>query len=918
MRNSESSTVNNSHHLYIFMQRLRNFSGVSCYNTTIMGVKKRITIGILAHVDAGKTTLSEALLTASGTIATAGRVDSGSSFLDTDEQERSRGITIFAGQARMQAGETELTLVDAPGHVDFSAEMERTLSVLDYAVMVVCGRQLVQSHTVTIWKLLQRAGIPVFVFVNKMDLEGTDPGKAMEALRAYLDDGCVKFCAWPEGQNESVPDAEELAMRDERLLDTFLAGEALPRQEIVRAIAQRKIFPVWFGSALKQQGIQGLLSGLDLYTRQPPAGKDFSARVFRITRDRKGTRLTHMKVLGGKLSVRDQIRTSRMEDASEKVHQIRILSGERYETASQADPGQLVAVTGLEHTSAGQGLGTLLGENEQAKLQPVLVYRMLLQEGSNVPQVLQQMRQLEEEDPQLHVRWNEQLQEIQVRLMGEIQLEILQHMIRERFGLEVSFDEGRIEYRETIREPVRGAGHFEPLRHYAEVHLLLEPLPEGSGLVFDSSCSTDVLDTNWQRLIMTHLAEREHPGVLVGAPITDIKITIEGGRAHLKHTEGGDFRQATYRAIRQALRKSEPVLLEPWYEFTLELPAQQVGRAMADIQRMGGSFRTEDAPAAGADEDVLVLRGRAPVQQMRGYAAEVASYTKGYGHFSCAFSGFSPCQDQEEIVLASGYDPDRDIENPADSVFCSHGAGRTIPWYEADEMMHVTIGAQREHEEAPEHAPAGGSTAAANDKELDRIFERTYGKREEKQIRRPARTIEAKPKPYRPGKPAQVLPEYLLVDGYNIIFAWEELRELSKISIDAAREALIDILANYQGFRKCEVIAVFDAYKVKGGTEHTEKHGGLTVVFTAEAETADTYIERAAYKMKGKYQVRVATSDRLEQMIILGNDAFRVSASEFQAEVAQINDQIHEILEAHRKQSSRGNKNRIVLPLHTE
>ena len=903
-------------------------------------VKKRITIGILAHVDAGKTTLSEALLAASGAIAKAGRVDNGDSFLDTDAQEKQRGITIFSGEARFRAGETEVILVDTPGHVDFSAEMERTLSILDYAVLVISGRELIQGHTMTIWKLLKHHEIPVFIFVNKMDLEGTDQKQAMEALKAALDDGCICFGTGGSGDEEDaagLPDPEELAMCDERLLDVYLAGGTLPEDLIVQAIARRKVFPCWFGSALRQQGIGNLLRGLDRYTKAAPAEKEFSAKVYRITRDRKGNRLTHMKILGGRIAVRDVIRTGAEQGAEEKIHQIRICSGDRFETVDTARAGQLIAVTGLENTSAGQGLGTRFGETEQAVLQPVLVYSMILEEDANVPQIMQQMRQLEEEDPQLHVRWNEKLQEIQVLLMGEIQLEILQQVIEERFGFRPAFDEGSIEYRETIREPVRGAGHFEPLRHYAEVHLLLEPLPAGSGLEFVSGCSTDVLDTNWQRLIMTHLSEREHTGVLVGAPITDMRITIEGGRAHLKHTEGGDFRQATYRAIRQALRKARRdgvlQLLEPWYDFQIELPRSQAGRAMADVQKMGGSFETEESQAGSAGEDMMLLKGQAPVQEMRGYASQVASYTRGYGHFTCSFRGFAPCHNAQEVMEGSGYDPDSDIDNPADSVFCSHGAGRTIPWYESDEMMHAAPGRERSTENAPEddweHAPGengtpgtGGSGSrhesdtAAMDKELDRIFQRTISKNKKDKpiVRKAARTIEA-PKAPMKTKPAEVLPEYLLVDGYNIIFAWEELRELSRISIDGAREALIDILADYQAFRQCDVIAVFDAYKVRGGKEHTEKHGDVTVVFTAEAETADTYIERATYEMKKKCRVRVATSDRLEQMIILGNDAFRISATEFLEEVSDVQERIREILREHRRQIDREYQNRIDLPL---
>ncbi len=955
-----------------------------------MNRKKRITIGILAHVDAGKTTLSEALLVSSGALPKAGRVDHGDSFLDTDAQEKRRGITIFSGEAPFTAGDTEVTLVDTPGHVDFSAEMERTLSILDYAVLVVSGRELIQGHTVTIWKLLGELQIPVFIFVNKMDLEGTDREHAMEVLKASLDDGCVCF-----GDGEDVlPDAEELAMCDEALLDTFLAGEAFEDVQIADAIRRRRIFPCWFGSALQQWGVDGLVQGLDRYTRPAPAGEQFAARVYRISRDRKGTRLTHMKIFGGRIKVREEIDTG-AEDAGresaggcdagdgfsggkdaggkrsggkssggmEKVHEIRVCLGERFENLESAEAGQVVAVAGLEHTQAGQGLGTMAGQRQEARLQPVLVYSMIPEEGANIPLMMQQMRQLEEEDPQLHVRWNEALQEIQVRLMGEIQLEILQEMIEERFGYRPVFDEGNIEYRETITAPVRGAGHFEPLRHYAEVHLLMEPLEEGSGLLFESHVSPDVLDTNWQRLIMTHLTEREHPGTLVGAPITDMRICIEGGRAHLKHTEGGDFRQATYRAIRQGLRKAlrdgSMQLLEPWYAFRLELPRAQAGRAMADVQRMGGSFETEELPSAGGTEDMVLLTGRAPVSQMRGYGAEVASYTKGYGRFACSFDGFSACRSPEKVIEEAGYDPDHDMDHPADSVFCSHGAGRTIPWDEADEMMHVSVGRQGrasdgdgdwdgcgyEYEDedgggpgtgAPAGAPHRGSAgasgggrvgtggdrasgkaakgaSAAMDKELDRIFERTFGKQEKPKVRKEAKVIEAQPAAPRRTKPAEVLPEYLLVDGYNIIFAWEELRELSKVSIDGAREALIEILSNYQGLHKCDVIVVFDAYRVKGGREHTEKQGGITVVFTAEAETADTYIERAAYAMRKKCRVRVATSDRLEQMIILGNDAFRVSATEFLAEVMESEERMRSVLEEHRRTISREHRNRIEL-----
>ncbi len=901
-----------------------------------MNRTKRITIGILAHVDAGKTTLSEAILAESGYLRRAGRVDHGDTFFDTDEQERARGITIFSSQAVFHAGETEVFLVDTPGHTDLSAEMERTLAVLDYAVLVVSGKELIQGHTLTIWRLLQRHAIPVFVFVNKMDLDGTDEEKAMQALRASLDANCVRFSgaagqtadglsgAAGETEDAPYPDPEELAVCDEHLLDSFLAGEELQDSAIASAVSRRKVFPCYFGAALKQRGVGSLLDGLDRFTRNAPAGKEFAARVFRITRDSKGERLTHLKILGGSLRVREPLITSE-DGEEEKIHQIRICSGESYETADAAEPGMLAAVTGPSRTFAGQGLGSLLGQNTQAVLQPALTWKMILPEDVSVPLAMQQLRELEEEDPQIHIRWNEKLQEIQVRLMGEIQLEILRNLITQRYGFSPRFDEGKIEYRETILRPVRGAGHFEPLRHYAEVHLLLEPLPEGSGLEFASSCSSDELDTNWQRLILTHLKEREHPGVLTGSPVTDMRITIEGGRAHPKHTEGGDFRQATYRALRQALRKAECRLLEPWYEFTLELPRAQAGRAMADIQRMSGILRIDES--SGGDQETAFLQGRAPVSEMRGYGAEAASYTRGYGHLSCTFGGFFPCHREEEAILESGYDPDSDPDNPADSIFCTHGAGRSVPWNIADEYMHVDVRKEREEagpRETEFRTGYGGkssSSAAVSDKELARIFERTYGTPKEKKPTSPARVIESEEFRRRPKQASprtENLQEYLLVDGYNIIFAWEELRELSKTSIDAAREALISILSNYQGYRGCEVIVVFDAYRVKGGVRHTERFGNVTVVFTGEAETADTYIERTTYEIGKKYHVRVATSDRLEQMIILGNNAFRVPADEFRTEVEQVDEQIRSELEQAVRENRRDWKNGINLPLHTE
>lgn len=878
---------------------------------------KKLTMGILAHVDAGKTTLSEALLYTAGAIRKLGRVDHQNAFLDTDAQERARGITIFSKQARFAYGDASVMLLDTPGHVDFSAEMERTLQVLDYAVLVISGKEGVQGHTATLWKLLNQYNIPVFLFINKMDLEGTHRQTILEELSLSLDEGCIDF-------TDEQARQEQAAMCHEQLLEEYLETGGITAESLSRSIRQRTIFPCYFGSALKMEGIEELLKGISSFTREPVYPKEFAARVYKITRDSQGTRLTHLKLTGGSLRVKELLTGSSCEGGTsekweEKVDQIRVYSGEKYQTREAVQAGDICAVTGLTETYAGQGLGKETG-SRQALLEPVLIYSVHLAEGQDVHSAYLKLKQLEEEDPQLHISWDQRTKEIQIQLMGEVQLEILQNIIHERFGMEAEFGTGRISYRETITEPVTGAGHFEPLRHYAEVHLLLEPGARGSGLRFDTTCSEDVLDRNWQRLIFTHLQEREHPGVLAGAPITDIKITILTGKAHLKHTEGGDFRQATYRAIRQGLRKADCLLLEPWYEFELELPTELVGRAMSDIQNMNGSF---DTP--GTAGQYSILAGKAPVSEMKDYAVSVNSYTKGLGRLTLRPCGYEACHNQEEVLQQIGYDPDGDADNPADSVFCRQGAGVSVKWDEADACMHLSSG-YRPKAEASENSGGPGilsqtrtappKTSAAiqseqQDKELRQIFEKTYGPAKEKS-RIPPKIIKA-PKPQKTA-PAQVLPEYLLVDGYNIIFAWEELKALAKTNLDAAREALIEILSNYQGYRKCKIIAVFDAYKVKGGERRHEKCGNIDVVYTKEAETADMYIEKTTYEMKGEYLVRVATSDNLEQLIILGNGAFKLSAKEFKAEIEKTNAEISAFLTEYNRRSRMESRNTIQIP----
>ncbi len=852
---------------------------------------KRLTIGMLAHVDSGKTTLSEAMLYRSGALRKLGRVDHGNAFLDTDAQERERGITIFSKQARLSWGDCEVTLLDTPGHVDFSAEMERTLQVLDCAVLLVSGADGVQGHTETLWKLLERHGVPTFLFVNKMDQPDTDRGGLLSQLRARLSDGCADF----SGPWEDV--LEHAAMCDEALMERYLETGTLDDADLSALIVERKLFPCFFGSALKVEGVDELLDGLDRFALEPDWTEELSARVFKISRDEKGERLTWLKVTGGVLKVRDAVKGP---DWEEKATQLRLYSGAKFTPAEEAPAGTVCAVTGLSRTRTGQGLGAE-ADWEGPQLEPVLAYQVLPPAGGDVHTLLGQLRILEEEDPQLRVEWDELLGEIRVHLMGEVQLEVLSRLMERRFGAQVGFGPGRIVYLETIAAPAEGVGHFEPLRHYAEVHLLLEPMERGAGLVLDTACSENVLDRNWQRLVLTHLMEKTHLGVLTGSPITDMKITLLTGRAHLKHTEGGDFRQATYRAVRQGLMCAKSVLLEPWYSFRLEVPTGNVGRAMTDLQRMGADFQPPET--AG---DVSVLTGCVPVSEVGGYWTEVAAYTGGQGRFSCAVEGYRPCHNADAVIEASGYDPERDVDNPAGSVFCAHGAGFNVPWDQVREHMHLDSGWRPQgerpapQEEAPmrREPPMSYESRAALDKELEAIFERAYGPVKPHAFRPVQKSAAPKPKPWK-GLKTRDGDDYLLVDGYNIIHAWDDLRAVAREDLDGARTRLIDRLRNYQGWKKCRVIVVFDAYRVKGNPGSVEKAGDVFVVYTKEAETADMYIEKTTYalaKERREHRVRVATSDGLEQMIILGHGAVRMPAAELEFEVKQVEAEIHRII----------------------
>ena len=852
--------------------------------------RKQIVLGILAHVDSGKTTLSEAMLYRAGVTRRLGRVDHKDAFLDTDALEKARGITIFSKQALLTAGDTDITLLDTPGHVDFSTETERTLQVLDYAVLVVSGTDGVQSHTETLWRLLRRYHVPTFVFVNKMDLPGMERQELLAQLTRRLGEGFVDFGA------EQADRDEALALCDENLMDRMLDAGQLQDADLIPAIARRHVFPCWFGAALKLEGVDALLDGLDRYTRPAPALEAFGAKVFKVSQDEQGARLTWLRVTGGELKVKAQLTgEADGEPWAEKANQLRLYSGAKYTLAEAIGPGQVCAVTGLTKARPGEGLGAER-DSDLPVLEPVLSYQVLLPEGADVHAALGKLHRLEEEEPQLHVVWNEALGEIHVQLMGEIQLEVLRSLLAERFGLAVEFGPGGILYKETITESMEGVGHYEPLRHYAEVHLKLEPLPRGSGMQFAADCREEVLDKNWQRLVLTHLEEKQHLGVLTGSPLTDVKITLIAGRAHLKHTEGGDFRQATYRAVRQGLMLAKSQLLEPWYAFRLEVPAENIGRAMSDIQRMEGTF---DPPESG--EETAVLTGFAPVSTMRSYPMEVVSYTRGRGHLSLTLDGYRPCHNAQEVIAAIGYEPEHDLDNPADSVFCAHGAGFVVPWDQVRSHMHVDSGwgkSTRPEQEAavPQRRAMAYRATLEEDAELLKIFERTYGpiKRDPLAAFRP---VQKRERPDFAAEQWEIAPEYLLVDGYNIIFAWDELNALSKESLDAARHKLMDILCNYQGFQKCVLILVFDAYRVPGSPGSIEQYHNIHVVYTKEAETADMFIERVTHEIGRNRRVRVATSDGMEQIIILGHGALRVSARMFHEEVQNVEKQIRALVQ---------------------
>ena len=858
---------------------------------------KKIVVGILAHVDSGKTTLSEALLYQSGNINKLGRVDHRDSFLDTFSLERDRGITIFSKQAVLKYKDTEFTLLDTPGHVDFSAETERTLQVLDYAVLVISATDGIQSHTQTLWKLLSKYNVPCFIFINKMDLDNADKERVITELKTKFSDGCVDF-----GSNDKDEFYENIALCDEALLNQYYETETVKTDDIINCIKDRKIFPCLFGSALKLTGVNAFLDCLYNYTEMPQYGSAFAGKVYKISED-KGQRLTFLKITGGNLKVKEILQSDKNKN-SEKINQIRIYSGEKFTSVDTASAGTICAVTGITFTKPGDGLGI---ENSTGLpvLEPVLTYKLNLPADVDVHTALEKMRILENEDPQLKVVWNERLGEINVQLMGDIQLEILQAIIRDRFGIQASFGKGNIIYKETISDTVEGVGHFEPLRHYAEVHLLLKPLKRDSGVVFKTSCKEDLLDKNWQRLILTHLYEKTHIGVLTGSPITDMEITLVSGRAHAKHTEGGDFRQATYRAVRQGLRSANSVLLEPVYEFTLEVPTENIGRAMMDIQRMSGSFNPPETVG-----EYSVINGTAPVSTMYDYSRDVMQYTHGKGKLMCALKGYEPCHNADEVIADIGYDCDADTDNPCDSVFCSHGAGYNVKWNEIKSHMHLPSALSTPKSDYVQSVSKTEFSKCKDednlftlDKELMQIFEQTYGPIKNRSANQNHFTFTQKAesknenKKYKSSRPARYDgTEYLLVDGYNVIFAWDSLKELSKDNVEGARNMLINILCNYQGYKKCEVILVFDAYKVKDSSREVEKVNNINIVYTKEAETADMYIEKVSHKLAKNNKVRVVTSDALEQLIILGNGALRVSSREFLYEIQQAEEDIRNII----------------------
>lgn len=861
--------------------------------------KKQICTGILAHVDAGKTTLSEGLLYTSGSIRKIGRVDNKDAYLDNYELERARGITIFSKQAVMELEHTIMTLLDTPGHIDFSTEMERTLQVLDYAILVVSGADGVQGHTQTLWELLEHYHIPTFLFVNKMDQNGTDRGKLMEELQNRFGDGCIDFSGeWNEEFYET------LAMQEEEVLNSFLEEGVIEQAQIQKLIKNRKVFPCFFGSALKLQGVEEFIHQLDVLTIEQPYPEKFGARVFKITRDEQGNRLTHLKVTGGSLKVKDIIigNSTNGEDEEsweEKVNEIRIYSGEKYHTEKEVKAGTICAVTGLNHTFPGEGVG-MEDELVLPYLTPVLTYQIVFPEGQDPASVLPKLSLLEEEDPSLHILWREDLQEIHIQVMGEVQIEILKSVIKERFGIMAEFAHGTICYKETIKNTVEGVGHFEPLRHYAEVHVMLEPLEAGAGLVFESNCSEDKLSRNWQRLILTHLKERQHRGVLTGSAVTDMKITLIAGRAHQKHTMGGDFRQATYRAVRQGLMEAESVLLEPYYEFRLEIPESYIGRAMTDIENMHGMF---DSPERFGD--MAVITGKAPVATFGEYQKQVNIYSKGCGKLSLRVKGYYPCHNEEEVIDEIAYEPEADLRNPTGSVFCAHGVGFYVEWDQVKNYMHVEAMGQEPQEETIVTAQSYYEEEWIDTEEVDRIIERTFyanrngsGKSPKKSQSLKSRQKQKYPvESVRTFRETEKKEEYVLVDGYNVIFAWEELKELAKINVDSARGRLMDILCNYQGMKKCNLILVFDAYRVEGHPTEILDYHNIHVVYTKEAETADAYIEKFAHENGKKYHITVVTSDGLEQIIIRGAGCHLLSSRELQEEINQLNQKLTEYQE---------------------
>ena len=853
---------------------------------------KKLVVGILAHVDAGKTTLSEALLYSTGKIKKLGRVDNKNAFLDNNEIERERGITIFSKQAVIKTEKTEITLLDTPGHVDFSSETERTMQVMDYAILVISARDGVQVHTETLWKLLSRYNVPVFVFINKMDLDDTDKSVIMKNLRENLSGSCVDFSEKDEDFYENI------ALSDEMSMEKYMEKGSLSTEEISVLIKERKVFPCFFGSALRLSGVSEFIEGFEEFADEPEQKTDFGAKVFKISRDVQGNRMTFMKITGGSFKVRSVV-SYKPKDSSEPVEEkaniLRIYSGAKFEPVDEAEQGSVVAVLGLSKTFPGQGLGFEEAGFEPI-LEPVLTYRIKLPEGISPAQFLPKLKQLEDEDPQLHIEWNEQLGGIYASLMGEVQEEILKSMVSERFGTEIGLDEGKIIYRETIAEPVEGVGHFEPLRHYAEVHLVIEPGEPGSGILLETRCSEDTLDRNWQRLVLTHLAEKTHLGVLTGSPLTDVKMTLVAGRAHIKHTEGGDFRQATYRAVRQGLMKAKNILLEPYYAFRLEVPSEQIGRAINDIREMNGTFGSPETKG-----DMVEISGRAPVSTMRSYLKDVLSYTHGRGKLVCFSDGYAPCHNTEEVIAEFGYDPEADVFNSPDSVFCSHGAGINVKWNEVEKHMHVSSGIDFSLENGIPLIPnvkVFRRNFSIDEKELEAIMEREFGPIRRKQY---SEAVMDRPKEYKASAPKKK--DYLIVDGYNIIFAWEGLKKLASENLDAARHILMDILANYRGYTKCELVLVFDGYKVKGNYGEKFDYHEIHVAYTKENETGDMYIEKLVQDIGKNYNVKVATSDNLIQVAALRTGVLRMSANELHEEVEFINKQIQSAIETYGRKS---------------